>query len=776
MTIKAKLIANTVLIAVIIGAISLTSYLSMSFLQGKLAQLTEKSAPFQIHTLELQRELQKCISSLIRANSAQTMAEFSVIRSDSERSLSAIAEIQKNLVVLQHISTQGDVLELLTPLTQELFAATEDRITSSTAASEANNNVQLKMAESATRLGELQLAIKQLQSSYAKNFANALDNTSRLSARLAHIEELRNLVRDLQLIDVTVQNALKGSTLRIAKGKLNAVHSRITKNEYFKQSSTQSKLTTGFNERLFDYIRLLASNISQKELELKSNTTANVKDISGKLNDLFQTLDQDSILAREELNIATNRQATIFAQANRANRIQETNAELGALALRITNETNRLFTLKNEEEILALDGSIRTLFSKITEHISVMSHDLTDLDNNKERGTLQTAGSALSAINQEIYKPHGIIATLTQKAVAIRRVGFCSDKLRELVAKQAVSGKENVTRAQADQEKALQSVNSSIRKSVSQIIIIGCSAIIIGLIFGYWMYRSVLLPLRTVLLAVRQQQRLGNEKALLAEAVASGNLDREVSISTVLHLEDTHINHDEVGMVLHAVVAMSGAQVTLDMAFAKMTAALRFSRSEDMHRDSIKSGLFELNKLIRTEQRTEVLAERALAFIAAFLTAQIGLLYRFDPQSDSLKLLAGYAVSLSGLSRTSIPCGEGLVGQAASERRMICLTDIPADYLTITSAVGSAAPSHVTILPVMHNDELFGIMELGSFSPFTDKNFEFINLALEELAIALKINHSRQMVDELLIHTRQQTELLLAKQEHLFYENPESKI
>jgi putative methionine-R-sulfoxide reductase with GAF domain len=290
------------------------------------------------------------------------------------------------------------------------------------------------------------------------------------------------------------------------------------------------------------------------------------------------------------------------------------------------------------------------------------------------------------------------------------------------------------------------------------------------------MYRTVLLPLRTVLLAIKQQQRLGNEKALLAKAVASGDLDREVSISSVLHLENAHINQDEVGMVLRAVVAMSEAQVTLDKAFAQMTAALRLSRSEDTHRDAMKSALFELNKLIRTEQTTEELAERTLAFIAAFLTAQIGLLYRFDTQSDSLKLLAGYAVSLSGLPRTSIPCGEGLVGQAASERRMICLTDIPADYLTITSAVGSAAPSHVTILPVMHNDELVGIMELGSFSPFTDKNFEFINLALEELAIALKINHSRQLVDELLIHTRQQTELLVSKQEHQRYENPESNI
>jgi methyl-accepting chemotaxis protein len=94
MTIKAKLIANALLIAVIIGAISLTSYLSITFLQEKLAQLTEKSAPFQIHTLELQRELQKCISSLLRANGTQTMAEFTAIRTDSERSLSAVAEIQ----------------------------------------------------------------------------------------------------------------------------------------------------------------------------------------------------------------------------------------------------------------------------------------------------------------------------------------------------------------------------------------------------------------------------------------------------------------------------------------------------------------------------------------------------------------------------------------------------------------------------------------------------------------------------------------------------------
>lgn len=70
MTIKAKLIINALLTTAIIIAISLASFFSMRFLQEKLSYLTENSTPFQIRTTELQRELQLCITTLIKVNAA----------------------------------------------------------------------------------------------------------------------------------------------------------------------------------------------------------------------------------------------------------------------------------------------------------------------------------------------------------------------------------------------------------------------------------------------------------------------------------------------------------------------------------------------------------------------------------------------------------------------------------------------------------------------------------------------------------------------------------
>ena len=66
-----------------------------------------------------------------------------------------------------------------------------------------------------------------------------------------------------------------------------------------------------------------------------------------------------------------------------------------------------------------------------------------------------------------------------------------------------------------------------------------------------------------------------------------------------------------------------------------------------------------------------------------------------------LKLLASYAYKERKNIDNRFKLGEGLVGQCALEKEKILLTNVPGDYIQITSGLGEAKPLNIIVLPVV---------------------------------------------------------------------------
>ena len=120
-------------------------------------------------------------------------------------------------------------------------------------------------------------------------------------------------------------------------------------------------------------------------------------------------------------------------------------------------------------------------------------------------------------------------------------------------------------------------------------------------------------------------------------------------------------------------------------------------------------------------------------------------MYLYDEQEEMLKTISTFALSGSKRLTEGFPLGVGLPGQAALERKKICLNAVPPGYLPIASALGEADPVNIVVMPIMHNDTLLGVLELGSFSLFCDDDFDFLNLSLEGIAVAFSVNRTRQV-------------------------------
>jgi len=208
---------------------------------------------------------------------------------------------------------------------------------------------------------------------------------------------------------------------------------------------------------------------------------------------------------------------------------------------------------------------------------------------------------------------------------------------------------------------------------------------------------------------------------------------------------------------------------SLGRAMNKMAANLRESIGKTVSRNEeledwqkqelwLKSGLNDLNIILRGEHTIAELADEALAFMADFLGAGVGVIYLYFEKGEMLQTLSTYAVSKSNRLNWGFALGEGLPGQVALERKMIYLDSVPPYYLAVTSPFGKADPLNVAVMPIMYNDSLVGVLELGSFKRFSDADFSFLNQSLEGVAIAMKVNRSRLLVNDLMANTQKQTE------------------
>ncbi len=284
---------------------------------------------------------------------------------------------------------------------------------------------------------------------------------------------------------------------------------------------------------------------------------------------------------------------------------------------------------------------------------------------------------------------------------------------------------------------------------------------------------SIATPLRQVLEAVHSQQEGSRNKAILVEAIAEGDLDQEVLIAEPLTLDLQQVNRDEAGMLLKAIVGMSEVQYLLDQAFAEMTSSLRHNRDQEALHTWLKNGHHELNTILRGEKTATELTGQVLVFLAEYLGAAVGVFHLYDEKETVLQMAASYAVDRHACQTERIALGEGLAGQAALERKMLCLRAAPPGYLHISSGLGEAAPISIVVLPLLHNNTLLGVLEIGSFNTFSDNELELLNQSQEAIAIALSVNKSRQLVNELLEQTQAQTEELRVQQEELQQTNEE---
>ncbi len=218
--------------------------------------------------------------------------------------------------------------------------------------------------------------------------------------------------------------------------------------------------------------------------------------------------------------------------------------------------------------------------------------------------------------------------------------------------------------------------------------------------------------------------------------------------------------------------ALIGENDLLGNAVNRMTSRLHEMAESQAGEDWMKTGQAELVNAMRGEQDPPTLARATISFLARYLNSQIGALYLAD-EDQCFRLSGSYSFQKRKNLSTRFHAGEGIVGQAAMERDYILLSNVPDDYLMISSGLGESKPRHILALPFLYNDEVKGVLELGSFEDFSEQHIEFLQAVAENIAINFTTSLSRLKMKALLDMTSQQAEELKKQQEELESSNAE---
>jgi HAMP domain-containing protein/signal transduction histidine kinase/CheY-like chemotaxis protein len=222
----------------------------------------------------------------------------------------------------------------------------------------------------------------------------------------------------------------------------------------------------------------------------------------------------------------------------------------------------------------------------------------------------------------------------------------------------------------------------------------------------------------------------------VATAVTRGKLDRTITVDATGEVGDLKDNINQ------------------------MIANLRETTTRNQQQDWLKSNLARIGAALQGKRDLGAVSRMIMSELTPLVDAQLGAFFMAEAGDDEepvFRLLAGYGVK----PRRSSPyrLGEGLVGQAAMEKKTILLSEVPKGYLKITSALGSDSPSHVVVLPVLFEDRVLAVIELASFRPFSEVHEAFLAQIVETVGVVLNT-----------IIATTQTEVLLEQSQSLAQE------
>jgi len=192
---------------------------------------------------------------------------------------------------------------------------------------------------------------------------------------------------------------------------------------------------------------------------------------------------------------------------------------------------------------------------------------------------------------------------------------------------------------------------------------------------------------------------------------------------------------------------------------------------EDEQRNWSIEGIAKFSEILRQDNdNLGKFGYRFLGHLIDYIAANQGSFFVLNIENEKdvyFELISTIAYDRNKLLNKKIGIGEGLVGRCAFERKTIYMTEVPNDYVNITSGLGTANPRNILIVPCIINEQVFAVIELASFNLFKTFEIEFVEKLGESIASTISNIRINEKTNLLLKDSQEQSEQMAAQEEEM---------
>ena len=184
----------------------------------------------------------------------------------------------------------------------------------------------------------------------------------------------------------------------------------------------------------------------------------------------------------------------------------------------------------------------------------------------------------------------------------------------------------------------------------------------------------------------------------------------------------------------------------------QMITNLKDTTHKNTEQDWLKTNLAKFTEMMQGQRDISTAAQLIMSELTPLVNAQHGTFFMLEAEESEsvLNLIASYAFTVRKNVASRFQLKEGLVGQCAFEKKRILLTQVPGDYIYVTSSLGESKPVNVIVLPILFEGEIKAVIELATFEAFSQNYLNFLDQLMDSLGVMLNMIASSMRTEELL--------------------------
>ncbi|MFN9501304.1 MAG: GAF domain-containing protein [Chryseotalea sp.] len=333
----------------------------------------------------------------------------------------------------------------------------------------------------------------------------------------------------------------------------------------------------------------------------------------------------------------------------------------------------------------------------------------------------------------------------------------------------------NVAKAQTEiSNKADEEVINSVVKLTNITLLLAAITVVIGLVSAFLLMRNITVPinfLKNIVIKLGRGELVEDKQTKVSNdeigemSLAMDNLVSGLKATTLFAENIGNGNYQSEFQPLSEHDVLGNALINMRNNLEKVA-------EDDKKRNWATEGLAKFGEILRSNNTDiQKLSEEIIFNLVKYIKANQGAIYIIDDDEadgeQTISMKACYAWDKKKYLNQKIFKGEGLAGQAWQEGDSIYLTDVPQNYIKITSGLGDANPSCVLITPLKVNDQVFGVVELASFNILKDFEVEFVKKIAESIASTISSVKVNARTQRLLEESQEMTEQMRAQEEEM---------